>query len=519
MIEYIMGKLIIYALCLLISLQFAIIVPSETNNLDKSRTLSDDNISSAQLSARESFALPRLSDFEDFKLLFKKNYSSMTENLFRKRIYLSKSFRAFVSSVKYKFGRLDHYFAINQMSDWSQKELNRIMLDQKSLKLLDMLKQPIKTDEEIRIKRDVETESADETPNNQLVVVQEILDEKGQESFDKELPGDISVESPNGSPANRATSIAVDLKKKRPQHHDWDARNDAKLTKQNPLSPIYQKTYAMISRLGAVKRVYTRDRVFIDHRRSNCFVPVKSQGRCGSCFIFTAMALYEWHYCKTVGHRQEFSEQYVIDCGDKTGIKGCDGGAFYDISRFVDEFGLEISTNFPNTNLPDQQCPYSDFVNFNSMGYIRPRNRGEFVSIPVTDIDDFLRQAPIAMGVNTNEEFFDYGGGVDRAKRCRDSESVHAMLLVGSGRQDGQNYWLFRNSFSTNWGENGYYKLNRKSIECIHVSVGAALDVDFKPSLLANVNKKYDGSPVQSRKSQLMNTIVPIQALDTKPAQ
>lgn len=514
MIEFIMEQLIIHTLCLLIvNLQLATTVPSGTNDFAKNQPLSDDDISSARLSARESFVLPRVSDFEDFKLLFKKNYSSMTENLFRKRIYLGKSFRAFVSSVKYKFGRLDFYFAINQMSDWAQKELNEIMLDQESLKLLDFQQKPIKTNEEIRRKRDVETESVDDkSSNNQLVVVQEILDGENENSFDSELQ-DCALENPKESPASRATSNVVDLKNKSPKHYDWDAKNNAKLTKQNPLSPIYQKTYAMISRLGAIKRVFTRDKVEIDHRRSNCFYPAKSQGRCGSCFIFTAIALYEWHYCKTVGHKQEFSEQYVIDCGDKTGIKGCDGGAFFDISRFVDEFGLELSKNFPNTNLPDQQCPYSDSVNFNSMGYLRPRDRG-FISIPVSDIEDFLRQTPIGMYIHTNEEFYDYGGGVDKAKGCRDSGSVHAMLLVGSGRQDGQNYWLFRNSFSTNWGEDGYYKLNRLSTECIHVSFGAALDVDFKPSLLANVNKNYDGSPVQSRKLQL-----PMNAIDTKPTR
>lgn len=485
-----------FEICILLSiicLQQASIVLSNANDYSGAKECCD-NIHPV---AREKYVLPKIYDFESFKRLFKKDYPSMIENLFRKKIYLSKSFRAYISSVRYKLSRSDHYFAVNHMSDWSRKELYGVMLDQKYLIVPEA--RPLPAMENIRNKRNIDNAKEDHLSDEVgLTVVQEILsDDYNVADFDQQVPDRIDH---LGKPT-RATSFGANSKRSS-QQHDWEARQDAKLIKQNPLSPVIQKSYAMLSRISPRKRFSSGDKIEVDHRRSNCFPPAKSQGRCGSCFIFAAISLYEWHYCKATGHRKEFSEQYVIDCGDKAGISGCDGGALYDISRFIKEFGIELSSNFPNTNLRDQKCPYSESAPPNSMGYLRPKDSGSFVSIPHKDIKEFLRQAPIAMYLHTNEDFYDYGGGVDNARGCN-QELVHAMLLVGSGREDGQNYWLFRNSFSSDWGQDGYYKLNRKSTECLHLDFGAVLDVNFGPSLSSDINPNYDGLPARVRKEQL----------------
>ena len=37
----------------------------------------------------------------------------------------------------------------------------------------------------------------------------------------------------------------------------------------------------------------------------------------------------------------------------------------------------------------------------------------------------------------------------------------HAVVLVGYGEENGQKYWLVRNSWSPSWGELGYIKIAR----------------------------------------------------------
>ena len=40
-----------------------------------------------------------------------------------------------------------------------------------------------------------------------------------------------------------------------------------------------------------------------------------------------------------------------------------------------------------------------------------------------------------------------------------DNKTDHAVLLVGYGTRNGTPYWLIKNSWSHNWGDNGFIKI------------------------------------------------------------
>lgn len=42
----------------------------------------------------------------------------------------------------------------------------------------------------------------------------------------------------------------------------------------------------------------------------------------------------------------------------------------------------------------------------------------------------------------------------------------HAIKIIGWGTENGSPYWLVANSWNTDWGDKGYFKILRGNDEC-----------------------------------------------------
>ena len=85
----------------------------------------------------------------------------------------------------------------------------------------------------------------------------------------------------------------------------------------------------------------------------------------------------------------------------------------------------------------------------------------------VSQMKAALALQPLAVSIEADKSCFQYySGGVMDDASCG-TYLDHAVLAVGYGTEDGNDYWLVKNSWNTTWGDQGYIKLGRTATDGI----------------------------------------------------
>ncbi|KAJ8943320.1 hypothetical protein NQ318_004761 [Aromia moschata] len=187
---------------------------------------------------------------------------------------------------------------------------------------------------------------------------------------------------------------------------------------------------------------------------------VKNQDNCGSCWAFSTTGSLEGQYIIQTGNRISLSEQNLVDCTTDYGNTGCGGGLMDYAFEYVRDNGIETTSDYPYTG-SDGYCEFTA-----SKSVLTISGWYDLPSSEYALQDAVANVGPVAAAMNAQLQSFSYyEGGIYWDSDCS-SQIDHGVLVVGYGTENGQDYWLIKNSWGTSWGEGGYMRMARNVGMC-----------------------------------------------------
>lgn len=233
----------------------------------------------------------------------------------------------------------------------------------------------------------------------------------------------------------------------------------------------------------------------VDWRTKGAVTPIKDQGQCGSCYAFSTTGNIEG-VSAAAGHPLvSLSEQEFTSCVSVTPPGGqCHGGLpKLNFQWLLDHRNGDVLTEeiypYGSHDFWSPPCTHvcrgtqaesdSDWcsTSCNALTPLCPADRcnctsdGKNVGATITgwkalpsdenQMKAYLAEhGPVSIGVSTSGGFQHYAGGI--ISNCGDGMVDHAVLLVGFTEE----YWIIKNSWNTNWGEDGYMRAQFGTNQC-----------------------------------------------------
>jgi len=202
----------------------------------------------------------------------------------------------------------------------------------------------------------------------------------------------------------------------------------------------------------------------VDWRTAGAVSTVKDQGLCGSCWAFASTAVIESYVALSTGLMFDLSVQQMAMCAPNPdhcgGIGQCEGSTAELAFEFVTgSQGLYQEYQYPYISYygTDYDCkipgPTTPVATIN--GYVKlPDNNYTTLMNAVANV------GPIAINVDAST-WHAYESGVFNGCNQDTPDVNHVVVTIGYGEENGDKYWLVRNSWSATFGEAGFIKLLR----------------------------------------------------------
>jgi cathepsin C len=236
-----------------------------------------------------------------------------------------------------------------------------------------------------------------------------------------------------------------------------------------------------------------------NHKGQDYVGAVMNQGSCGSCYAVAVTHMLESRVRVQTNnrHKPKLSIQEVLSCSRYS--QGCHGGFPFLVGKYAQDFGLASESAEPYKGHKGVRC------NANAQAKVRAKDYGYVGGYyGACNHKKMLRElydnGPLVVGFDTDAGLWHYSEGMydatsliqERAAQAQQQKdhpngwgekhgtrmhnhwekTTHAVLVVGFGEhsQHGK-YWIVQNSWGSNWGERGYFKIKRGVDHCAFESM------------------------------------------------
>jgi C1A family cysteine protease len=169
-----------------------------------------------------------------------------------------------------------------------------------------------------------------------------------------------------------------------------------------------------------------------------------------------------------------------VDC--VTEDYGCDGGLPTHAFKYIMSKGLANASDYPYTgragkcNRTAERMPALNISSY----MVLPQDEN-ILQLAMYE------QGPLSVGIDASMlQFYSSGIITPGPGLCTPPQLDHAVLLTGWGEHKGVRYWTVKNSWSTAWGEKGYFRIERGVGACgVNLMAATAVVNGHFPALIA----------------------------------